>query len=62
MRRGVRAGCAAPRWLKSDRRAEVGGPSEEGRDLVADRVMGAFTGVPVGWKRCTSRLRSTFPG
>jgi len=53
---------APPRGWKSVRRAEVGGPSEDGRGLAVDRVVGALTGGPVGWKRCKSHLRSTFPG
>jgi len=53
--------CAASRGWKRDRRVAAGGPSEEGRGLVADRVVDARPSGPAGWKRCTSRLRSTFP-
>jgi len=50
--------CAASRGWKRFRRVAAGGPSEKGRSLAADRVVGAPPAGPAGWKRWTSRLRS----
>jgi len=60
---GPELDCAAFRgWTRVRSVAGVGGPSEEGWSLVANHVVGAPPVGPAGWKRCTSRLRSTFPG
>jgi len=61
---------ARPNWIEpppavgkeSGAPRRRGGGSDGGRGLAADRVVGAPPGGPAGWKRCTSRLRSTFHG